>query len=104
MLPEERTGARAVPDATLVLYGGAVHNDVNPRADLAAYAYGPAVVAAGGAAYLELDVYAPELLRGNTLLLEPSWAPLLDRAGPDHVVLFPRGPQSWVLLLETTPG
>ncbi len=88
------------PDATIVLYGGAVHNDVFPAEGLAEYSYGVAARAKGGAAYVELDLYAPELIRGNTTLVEPAWAPLLDLTGPDRVVLFERGPGSWVLLLE----
>lgn len=90
-------------DAMVVLYGGAVHNDLYPRADLASYAYGPAARDKGGSAYVELDLYQPELVRNNPTLVDPAWAPLLDQAGPDHVVLFARGPQSWILLLETAP-
>jgi hypothetical protein len=91
------------PDAAIVLYGGAVHNDVAPTEALADYSYGAAAAAKGGASYMELDLYAPELIRGNTNLLEPAWAPLLDATGPDHVILYERGPGSFVLLLETQP-
>ncbi|MDP2311005.1 MAG: hypothetical protein Q8P18_33605 [Pseudomonadota bacterium] len=97
-------GGLDVPDATLVLYGGAVHNDVYPGDDLADYSYGVAARAKGGAAYLELDLYAPELVRGNATLVDPTWAPLLDLTGPDRVVLYERGPGSWILLLETVGG
>lgn len=89
------------PDASLVLYGGAVHNDLTPGDGLADYTYGPAAAAKG--AYTELDLYVPEVLRATPSLVEPAWAPLLDQAGPHHVILFPRGPRSWVVLLETTP-
>jgi hypothetical protein len=92
------------PDATVVLYGGAVHNDIYPKDGLAPYSYGVAARAKGGAAYVELDLYEPELVRGRDALLEPAWAPLLDRTGPDHVLLYERGPGSYVLLLETTPA
>jgi hypothetical protein len=99
-LQEFALAAVGVPDATMVLYGGAVHNDVRPREELAAYAYGPAVSAAAGAAYTELDLYPPELVAG--VMAEPAWAPLLDLTGPDRVVLFERGPHSWVLLLPVS--
>lgn len=101
-LGEYATRGMETPDATVVLYGGAVHNDAYPREDLAAYGYGAASRAKGGAAYVELDLYAPELVTGA--LLEPAWAPLLAAAGPDRVVLIERGEGSWVLLLETTPA
>ena len=90
-----------VPDATMVLYGGAVHNDLAPSADLTAYAYAPAVAARDAAVYTELDLYPPELVSG--VLLEPAWAPLLRLAGPDHVVLYQRAPHSFVMVLPTTP-
>lgn len=99
-LGEFATKGLETPDATVVLYGGAVHNDVYPREALAPYGYGAAARAKGRAAYVELDLYAPELVQGA--LVEPAWAPLLASAGPDHVVLIERGEGSWVLLLETS--
>lgn len=94
------------PDAALVLYGGAVHNDLRPSAEMAAWSYGPAVAAKGGASYVELDLYVPELI--SDTLLEPEWAPLLAVTGPDRVVVYERpegdtGARSFVMLLETTP-
>ena len=85
-------------------YGGAVHNDVAPSGDPSAYSYGVTARQKGGDAYVELDLYVPELIRASPSLIEPAWAPLLDAAGPDHVLLYERGPGSFVLLLETTPG
>ena len=57
--------------------------------------------AKGGPAYVELDLYDPALVRGNTTLVVPVWAPLLDLTGPDRAILYERGPGSWILLLET---
>lgn len=89
------------PDARLVLYGGAMHNDLFPREGLEKYSYGPAIQAKGGEGYVEVDLYQPELLRGNEVLLEASWAPLLDGVtGPGKAVLFERGPGSFVVFME----
>ncbi len=96
-LQEFALAATDAPDATMVLYGGAVHNDVTPGAELGAYSYGAAARKKAGAAYVELDLYPPELVQGA--LVEPAWAPLLAVTGPDHVVLYERGPGSFVLLL-----
>ncbi len=84
-------------DATVVLYGGAVHNDVAPGEGLAAYSYGAAAAARG--AYVELDLYDPALVRESPALVEDAWAPLLQATGPDHVLLYQRRPDSFVLLL-----
>lgn len=88
-----------VPDATMVLYGGAVHNDVAPRRELVAYSYGVAARDRAGLDYVELDLYPPELVKGA--MVEPAWAPLLGVVGPDRVVLHERAPGSFVLLLPT---
>lgn len=93
---------------TLVLYGGAMHNDLSPSEGLRDYSYGPAARETGGGAYVELDLYDAALLRGREGLIEPAWAPLLDATGPDRALLFERGPGSWVIFMEeqapTAPG
>lgn len=47
-------------------------------------------------------VYVPELV--TDALKEPAWEALLGEARPDHVIVYERGPQSFVLLLESTPS
>ena len=89
-------------DARMVLYGGAMHNDLSPDPELADYSYGPAARERGAERYMELDLYQPELLVGRDTLIEPAWAPLLERGvGPDKAVLYERGPNSYVLFLPT---
>lgn len=91
-------------DATMVLYGGAMHNDVFPSEDLRDYSYGVEARGRGGARYMELDLYQPELLLGREALLEEAWAPLLEGVvGPDSAVLYERGAGSYVLFLPTLP-
>jgi hypothetical protein len=84
-------------DATVVLYGGAVHNDVAPTPALAPFAYGAEAAARGS--YVELDLYDPALLRAVPALVDAPLAALLGATGPDHVVLYARAPNSFVLLL-----
>ena len=95
----------ALPDARVVIYSGAVHNDLSPPAELAAWSYGPRVEAVGGDAYVELDLYVPEVVVRQASLSGEPWFPLLDGAvGPDRVLLVERAPRSFILLLPTTPG
>ncbi len=90
------------PDARVVLYGGAVHNDLHPRPALAAYSYATELVERpGGHAYLELDLYPPAMARAQAGFAEEPWYPLLDLTGPEHLVLYERDERSWVLLLPT---
>jgi hypothetical protein len=90
----------ARPDARVVVYGGALHNDRAPNEGVAAYSYGVRLAGELGAGYVELDLYLPELVEGDPLLQREPWFPLLARhAGPDRVVLVERGPASYLLLL-----
>jgi hypothetical protein len=93
-----------VPDARLVLYGGAVHNDLTPTIGQESYSYAPEVQRKAGLDYVELDLYVPEVVAAQANLQGESWFPLLEGVvGPDRVVLVPRGPNSFILLLQTTP-
>jgi hypothetical protein len=88
-------------DATVVVYGGSLHNDRQPNAGTAAYSYGEKLAGELGAGYVELDLYVPELVENDDLLAGESWFPLLARhTGPDKVVLVERSPGSYILLLQ----
>jgi hypothetical protein len=90
----------ATPDARVVLYGGAVHNDLAPREGAEAYSYAVAARAAGGPAFVELDLLDVAVLRAKPSLIEPAWAALVDLAAPDRVILHQRAPGSYVMLLS----
>jgi len=90
------------PDARVILYGGAVHNDLHPRESLAAYSYATGLAALpGGQAYLELDLYPPAMARAQAGFADEAWFPLLELCGPDHLVVYERDPRSLVVLLPT---
>ncbi len=89
----------ATPDARVVLYGGAVHNDLHPREALAAYSY--AMALAERESYLELDLYPPAMAAVQAGFDTEPWFPLLEVTGPDHAVLYQRDARSWVLLLPS---
>ena len=86
-------------DAVIALYGGALHNDLHPNPGVADFSYAAAVDAAAPGAYVEIDLIVPEYVIGNAAFARQPWYALIDRAGPDHVVLIERAPRSYVLLL-----
>ena len=100
---ELHRNVRAVLDrhagATVVVYGGSLHNDRAPNEGVAAYSYGLKLAGELGAGYVELDLYVPELVESDQLLRAEPWFPLLARA-TGKVVLVERGPGSYILLLE----
>jgi hypothetical protein len=92
------------PDARrlVALYGGALHNDLYPAAGLEAWSYAADLAKHGR--YVEVDLYVPEYVAGDERLAKEPWYPLLERAGPDRVLLIEREKNSYILVLSTTPA
>jgi len=87
-------------DRPLVLvYGGALHNDLAPDPALAKYSFGPAIDALTHGAYREVDLYVPELVDTMPAMrAEPwyrLWRPLRVTAG---TFMIRRQPRSAVVL------
>jgi hypothetical protein len=77
-----------LPGKVLLLYGGALHNDVKPLPDWAAYTFGPSLSREVGGAYLELDLLVPEYVeRDEDLVKEPWFAAALALARRGQTVL-----------------
>lgn len=109
-------GARTV----IAVYGGSLHNNLQPHPALAEFSYARELARQSGDRLTELDLYVPEFAQDNPLLVHEPWYPLLDRlAGPqgagggaagdggggtpDRVALIERGPRSFILLLPRSP-
>jgi hypothetical protein len=91
------------PAAGIAVYGGTMHNDLFPDAEVADYSYAPALSEALGGRYLEVDLFVPELIEGDRLLSRQPWYPAyLRRRSPDHALLLERGPSSYVIVFEQT--
>ena len=89
-------------NARVVLYGGAVHNDVHPSEFAAEYSYGTTLRERAGDKYVELDIYVPELVGGIDGLEEEPWFKLLDVAGPAKTLLHERSPGSFIMVLNSS--
>lgn len=85
--------------ARVLLYGGAVHNDLAPEDGLEHYSYGPRLRDALGGRFVELDLVVPEIAAQFDEDKSQPWWPLVDRAGAGQTVLVQRGERSWVLIL-----
>jgi hypothetical protein len=90
------------PDRPLVLvYGGALHNDLEPAAPLADYSFGPAIDRLTGGAYREVDLYVPQLVDALPALRAERWYPIwVARRRPGETLLIRRGPRSAVVLFQ----
>ncbi|HSZ84357.1 MAG TPA: hypothetical protein VLA14_18855 [Polyangia bacterium] len=89
------------PGRPLVLvYGGALHNDLRPRRALAAYAFGPAIFALMHGDYRQVDLYVPELVeRLAALRAEPWFAAWRAHARPTATVVIPRSARATIVVL-----
>lgn len=93
----ERTQALVDNGHSVIVYGGALHNDLYPRWGLEELSYATKI--AKQASVLEIDLVVPEVVEPLRVLWQEPWYPLLARSGPDHVLLWERGPNSYVIIL-----
>ncbi len=89
----------------VVLYGGALHNDLYPYEDLKAFTYGEALKKRTKDRYVELDLYVPEYVQGDEILSKERWYPLFSsKASKEKVLLIQRGEASYILVLKRGVG
>jgi hypothetical protein len=89
-------------DRPLVLvYGGALHNDLAPSPELAKYSFGPAIDALTHGDYREVDLFVPELVDASPALRAErwyaAWRSVRNRPG---TTLIRRQPRSAVVLFD----
>jgi hypothetical protein len=90
----QRPGSRLV-----ISYGGAIHNDLHPPAELAPYAFGEAVARAVDGHYLEIDLYVPEYIEKDTSIRQEPWYRQYRRAyRANLVIVIERSPGSYALV------
>ena len=83
----------------VLVYGGALHNDLYPARALAPYAFGPAIFALLHGDYREVDLYVPEFVeRLAAMRAEPWFAPWQARARPTETVVIPRSARSTIVV------
>jgi hypothetical protein len=84
----------------VIVYGGALHNDLYPQWPLEELSYAKLLDDdLGGGAVLEIDLVVPEIVAPMAMVRREPWFPLLGRAAPDRVVVWARGPGSYVVIL-----
>jgi hypothetical protein len=87
----------------LLLYGGALHNDLAPLPQWREYAFGGSLSRAVDGGYVELDLLVPEYVADDEdLLLEPWFAGALKLAKAGKTVLVNPHPDVYLLLFPRT--
>lgn len=86
-------------DRAVIVYGGALHNDLYPRWPLEDLSYAYPLARELGGGVVELDLVVPEVVAPMPLIRHEDWFPLLGRATPERVLVWQRGPRSYVVIL-----
>ena len=92
---------RASGRPLVVVYGGALHNDLFPDPTLARYTFGRHVHAATRGAYREVDLYVPEMVDTTPALKAEPWYGAWQRAGAGSSdVVIQRNPRSAIVVFR----
>jgi hypothetical protein len=87
------------PKRAILLYGGALHNDLAPRPGHEAWSYGPRLVKRFEGRYVEIDLVVPEFVKPTPVWQALSWyAPFETLPPGPETILYQPSPSSYVLI------
>lgn len=90
-------------DKGLVLYGGAMHNDLQPAEGRELFSFGPELSKHVAGRYVEIDLIVPEYIKDNDTWRKLAWFPHYDRdALGGKVTVFTTAPGSHTLIFAAT--
>lgn len=87
------------PSHAVIVYGGALHNDLYPRWPLEELSYAQPLARELGGGVLEIDLVVPEVVATMSMVRDEPWFPLLGRSSPERAIVWQRGPGSYVVIL-----
>jgi len=91
--------AEAYSDKGVIVYGGALHNDLYPHWQLDDFSYARALKDKLHGGVLEIDLVVPEAVAPMPFVRQEPWFPLLARAAPGRAIVWEREPDSYVVIL-----
>jgi hypothetical protein len=94
------------PERAIVLYGGALHNDLEPRAGRESWSYGPRLAKRVDGRYVEIDLVVPEFVKPTPVWQSFPWYSAFASLGEGaETVLYRTSPASYVLVFpRSTPA
>lgn len=95
--------AKRGPERLIVAYGGAMHNDLAPRAGREAFSFGPDLNRVTADRYVELDLVIPEQIKDTEAWRALPWyaAYSREKAG-SKAVLYSWAPHAYALIFPPT--
>lgn len=86
-------------DRAVIVYGGALHNDLYPRWQLDSLSYAVDLDKKLGGGVVEIDLVVPEIIAPMAMVRAEGWFPLIGRSAPNVAMVWQRGPHSFVIIL-----
>jgi len=103
-LLERRSQSATAATPLIVAYGGALHNDLTPRAGRERWSFGPRLSEATRGAYVELDLIVPEFVKDTeTWRALPWFSAYRALNAASDVVLYSPTKRSFTLIFAKTP-
>lgn len=88
----------------VILYGGALHNDLSPRDNLETWSYGPRLSELSAGHYVEVDLVVPELVQDTDSWRKFVWYDAVRALAKGHgPTLVQASERSFALVFEATP-
>ncbi|HEX6274299.1 MAG TPA: hypothetical protein VFZ53_14760 [Polyangiaceae bacterium] len=95
----EKLVATSDPKRAIVLYGGALHNDVAPRPGRESFSYGPRLSRDVAGRYVEVDLVIPEYVKPTPAWQGLPWYGAFAALAPSsETILYQPSPASFVLI------
>jgi len=97
---------RTAHDARMVVgYGGAMHNDLVPRAGFERFTFGPVLSRGTAGRYVELDLIVPEFIDKTASWQALPWfAEFAPAEHPERATLFMPSAHSYALIFQRSPA
>jgi hypothetical protein len=89
---------RRQPDKLVLVYGGALHNDLYPRKELRDYSFAKDIQRKVKGRYLEVDVYVPEYIEKDEEVTAEAWYAAWAKMDTTKTVLVRRGAGSYIIV------
>ncbi len=91
-------------DKMVLVYGGALHNDVYPSKDFETFSFARQVNKMVKGKYLEVDLYVPEFIEDDKSVTAEAWYPIWEKqAQPGKPTLVRRSASSYIIVFPRTP-
>lgn len=90
---------RGDDERAVIVYGGALHNDLYPKWPLGALSYAEPLQRELAGGVVEIDLIVPEVVAPLAMIRNEGWFPLLGRSAPGRTIVWQRGPGSYVMIL-----